>query len=497
MTTRKKKKNETTAYVKAVLIFICAVGVSLVIFLLGVQSSIEKRSQNTIVTNVSRQSEHVKSILDIHYGYLNGIAKEIGKSDNLLSDANMEMLNALAEKTALERTALIEPDGTAHYDNGVTKNVSARRYFKEAIRGKETLSDPLESSVDQETRVVLGVPVWKDEEVIGILCGSYNVTSLSRMLFNDFFEDVGYTLITNGYGEIIAYDGDSTYHKITYGDNFFRFYDDQTMLGGSSLGNVKKDFTTGTDGLMIMRNGNDRSSDRYLAYTGMGLNDWMICYVIPVSKAQKSYDFIRWYELIFTVGFVIMVCLLILYIFHKTKSRSMQLLRAAETDALTNAYNKRSTEEKINDVLQEHPQEPGTFVIMDVDHFKYVNDRYGHAVGDKVLQQFGQILQAHFREGDIIGRIGGDEFVVFMRKTENKEGAVARIESLLRKMENLPFAEMNGENVTISVGISFAPEHGTGYLDLYKNADTALYKTKQSGRDGFNVYQEETREEHK
>ena len=94
----------------------------------------------------------------------------------------------------------------------------------------------------------------------------------------------------------------------------------------------------------------------------------------------------------------------------------MQLLRAAETDALTNAYNKRSTEEKINDVLQEHPQEPGTFVIMDVDCFKYVNDRYGHAVGDKVLQQFGQILQAHFREGDIIGRIGGDEFVVFMRK---------------------------------------------------------------------------------
>ena len=99
--TRKKKKNETTAYVKAVLIFICAVGVSLVIFLLGVQSSIEKRSQKTIVTNVSRQSEHVKSILDIHYGYLNGIAKEIGKSDNLLSDANMEMLDALAEKTAL------------------------------------------------------------------------------------------------------------------------------------------------------------------------------------------------------------------------------------------------------------------------------------------------------------------------------------------------------------------------------------------------------------
>ena len=492
-----RKKNEITEYVAAALIFVCAVAVSLGIFLVCTQNSIERNSQKVIKTNVSRQSEHIKAILDIHYGYLRGIAKEIGKSEELVSDENMEMLISLEEETDLERTALVEADGTAHYDNGAEKNVSSRRYFKEAMEGKETLSNPLESSVDKETRVILGVPVRKNGKVIGILGGSYNVTALSHMLFNDFFEDVGYTLITTSDGEIIAYYGDPAYRAIKYGDNFFEFYDDQTLVCGSSMKEVKKDFAVGASGLMKIRIGNDYNSERYLAYTDMGLNDWMICYVIPVSKAQKSYDFIRWYELIFTVGFVIMVCLLILYIFHKTKSRSMQLLRTAETDALTNAYNKRSTEEKINDVLQKHPQEPGTFVIMDVDRFKYVNDRYGHAVGDKVLQQFGQILQAHFREGDIIGRIGGDEFIVFMRKTENKEGAVARIEDLLQKMENLPFAEMNGENVTISVGISFAPEHGTGYLDLYKKADIALYKTKQSGRDGFNVYQEETREEQK
>lgn len=488
-----RKKNEITAYVSAVLIFVCAVAVSLAVFLVCVQSSIEKSSRKTIVTNVSRQSEHVKSILDIHYGYLNGIAEEMGKSENLFSDENLDMLVSLEEKTALERTALIEPDGTAHYDNGVTKNVSARRYFKEGMQGKETLSDPLESSVDQETRVVLGVPVWKDGKVAGVLGGSYNVTALSRMLFNDFFEDVGYTLITTGDGEIIAYDGDSTYHKITYGDNFFKFYDDQTVIGGSSLLDVKKDFTTGASGLMKIRNGRDYSSDRYLAYTDMGLNDWMICYVIPVSEAQKSYDFVRRYELIFTIGFVIMVSILFFWVLGKNRSRNKQLLQAAETDALTSAYNKRSTEERINDVLQEHPQEPGIFAIMDVDHFKEVNDRFGHMTGDKVLHTFGEVLHEHFREGDIIGRIGGDEFVVFMRKTENKEAAVSRIESLTGKMENLHFPEMNGECVTISVGISFAPEHGIGYLDLYKNADTALYKTKQNGRDGYNVYEEENR----
>ena len=489
-----RKKSEITAYMSAVLVFVCAVATSLGIFLICVQNSIERNSQKVIETNVSRQSEHISSILDIHYGYLNGIAKEMGKSEELMSDDNMEMLVSLAEETALERTALIEPDGTAHYDNGAEKNVSSRRYFKEGMAGKETLSDPLESSVDKETRVILGVPIWKNGKVIGVLGGSYNVTSLSRMLFNDFFGGVGYTLITTGDGEIIAYDGDPSYNKITYGDNFFDFYENQTILGSTSLDNVKKDFATGADGLMKMRNGNDYNSGRYLAYTNVGLNDWMICYVIPVSEAQKSYNFIREYESIFTVGFIIMVSMLFFFVVGKIKSRNKQLIQAAETDALTSAYNKRSTEERINDVLQEHPQEPGTFVIMDVDHFKEVNDRFGHITGDKVLQEFGEVLHEHFREEDIVGRIGGDEFVVFMRKTENREAAVSRIENLTQKMENLHFPEMSGECVTISVGISFAPEHGTGYLDLYKNADTALYKTKQNGRDGYNVYKEENRE---
>ncbi len=98
---------------------------------------------------------------------------------------------------------MIEPDGTAHYDNGVVKNVYHRRYFKEAMNGQQTLSDPLESSVDQETRVVLGVPVYdNNQEVIGILGGSYNVTTLSHMLFDDLFDGEGDTLIVNHTGKI-------------------------------------------------------------------------------------------------------------------------------------------------------------------------------------------------------------------------------------------------------------------------------------------------------
>ena len=96
-----------------------------------------------------------------------------------------------------------------------------RRYFKEGISGSRTLSDPLESSVDQETKVVLGVPVFHEETVIGVLGSSYNVGELSRMLFDDLFSGKGYSLIVTRDGEIIAHDGDATDYKLSYGDNIF------------------------------------------------------------------------------------------------------------------------------------------------------------------------------------------------------------------------------------------------------------------------------------
>ena len=487
----KKKLDHAVNYISAILMFICALAVSLSIFLINIQSSIDTNSQNIMTDTVSRQSDHILSILQIHYGFLNSIADKMGQSSALLSDENMELLVSMAENTDFERTALIETDGTAHYDNGAEKNVSQRYYFQEAIQGNETLSDPLESSIDKETRVILGVPVYQNGNVIAVLGGSYNVTALSRMLFNDVFDNSGYSLIVNQLGEIIAYDGDPAYHKITYGDNFFQFYERKNLLSNATLQNVRQDFQNGTDGTVKVRTASGSATAQYLSYTRLGMNDWMICYVIPVSDAQNSYSFIKSYEGIFMSVFCILVLLLVFYIIHTNRIRNEELRHDAQTDGLTGTLNKRATEARINEILDQMPQEKGTFIILDVDKFKEVNDHYGHAVGDIVLSTLGQTLRNHFRENDIIGRIGGDEFVIYMCKTESKERAVTRIRALADTVKNLSFAEMNGQHVTIGIGIAFAPENGNNYMDLYKNADTALYETKQNGRDGYFLFQKQ------
>lgn len=415
-----KEKKISTNYVAAIIIFICAVVISLGLFLLYVQRSIDTNSQKAMTSNVAKQSDHALSILNIHYGFLNSIADKMGNSSDILSDENMELLVSLAANTDFERTALIEADGTAYYDNGAIKNVAQRKYFLEAMKGQATLSDPLDSSIDQETRVILCVPVRCNDRIIGALGGSYNVTALSQMLFNDIFDDAGYSLIVTKEGEIIAYDGEPSYHKITYGDNFFDFYKDRTLLSKNSLVNVKKDFSAGNDGLIKIRTDSNKKSDQYIAYTRLGMNDWMICYVIPVSDAQNSYSFIKSYEGIFMSVFCILVLLLVFYIIHNNRIRNEELRHDAQTDGLTGVLNKRTTEALINEILEQRPHEKGTFIILDVDKFKELNDHYGHAVGDIVLSTLGQTLRNYFRENDIIGRIGGDEFVIYMCKTERQ-----------------------------------------------------------------------------
>ena len=99
-------------------LFISAVILGIMLFFGCIQSSIERNSRQTMMNNVSRQSEHLRTILSIHYQYLNEIAEEMAKEEDLLSEANLDSLVTIHNKTDLERVALIEADGTAHYDTG-------------------------------------------------------------------------------------------------------------------------------------------------------------------------------------------------------------------------------------------------------------------------------------------------------------------------------------------------------------------------------------------
>ena len=94
-----------------------------------------------------------------------------------------------------------------------------------------------------------------------------------------------------------------------------------------------------------------------------------------------------------------------------------------------------------------------------------------------------------FRDDDIIGRVGGDEFVILMKQVSSRDAALSRVQSMLEHIRSVKHAEMNGQAITFSVGVAFSPEQGTRFDDLYRNADKALYQTKRGGRNNFSVYE--------
>lgn len=165
-----------------------------------------------------------------------------------------------------------------------------------------------------------------------------------------------------------------------------------------------------------------------------------------------------------------------------------QLRLASQTDSLTKLYNKGAIEMNISQLLVEQPTNTYACWILDVDDFKRVNDTLGHLVGDRLLQAIAERLQQAFRKTDILGRIGGDEYLIFAECDGDAEWLANRGEQV---MELLREPLQLGEQMvypTLSVGIACYPKDGTTFSELYPNADKALYRVKAAGKNGFCIY---------
>lgn len=171
----------------------------------------------------------------------------------------------------------------------------------------------------------------------------------------------------------------------------------------------------------------------------------------------------------------------------KEKEHEQHLVEKMESDSLTGLYNKVATQEHIQRGLLQHPDKLFAFFILDIDNFKNVNDTCGHAAGDMVIAGFAEMLKNEFRNTDIVGRIGGDEFVVFA-PAPSREWGEKKARDLVVDLRHDFTDGVTTCSISTSIGVAMVPEAGTEFETLYKNADSALYHTKQRGKNGFTIY---------
>ncbi|MBQ8781931.1 MAG: GGDEF domain-containing protein [Oscillospiraceae bacterium] len=244
--------------------------------------------------------------------------------------------------------------------------------------------------------------------------------------------------------------------------------------------------------------------DNYLITVDRCSDNWRVICSIPRAIILEEMNDIRSSTIVISFAAAAIAILMGIFLSIKVTNPMGSLVSdldsKARIDRLTGVNNKRSFEEAVEKSLSSDDKKSmGVLLILDVDNFKGVNDTLGHSYGDKVLENIGVILKATFRSSDILGRIGGDEFAVYMSIPQNEHTnsvsiITARCEALCAAFRNNYTGEDNSYKISTSIGAAIADGSTKDFASLYKNADKALYSSKHKGKDTYTIYSKELQE---
>lgn len=161
----------------------------------------------------------------------------------------------------------------------------------------------------------------------------------------------------------------------------------------------------------------------------------------------------------------------------------------AQRDSLTGLYHKAAAQEHIDYYLSQMGEdENSAMLLVDVDNFRGVNDQYGHIFGDAVLVELAGLLSKMFRDGDVVARVGGDAFLIFMPAVSSESAAVRRVRQLLEACKSV--VQKSGREISCSVGLALAPRYGRDCETLFQHCTHALCQAKDMGKGGYAVFSE-------
>lgn len=215
----------------------------------------------------------------------------------------------------------------------------------------------------------------------------------------------------------------------------------------------------------------------------MGASDYIVKPFVPIAMRSRISHIIELEE---------MRRKLLDKLKEKTKE-AKEFKRKSQQDALTGLWNRAYIEGAVNNLIS--AGEGGTFLMIDMDNFKAINDHYGHIAGDDTLKMFAETLRKFSVKDDVLCRIGGDEFAVFIKGATSKAEIGELASDIISDLNNKLKACRYETNSTVSIGIAQVPEDGKDFRTLYRAADKALYHVKQNGKSSYHFFSEQRENE--
>lgn len=373
-------------------------------------------------------------------------------------------------------------------------DLRGKNYFIHAsgVRYKYIFCD--DDGIEGRRCIIAVLPLSKGLEVKGFLLVYYDVANFEDMIPGMEFDSSTYYSVVDEYGESACEIG--TIPSVFDQDNLWEGIL-SNAINIEEVQQAKRRFDNNQSGIVKIEVGG-RTPDKLLIFAPTAISDWKFVIAMNYSYvdtllmkewADNRAILIRLVACMVIFAGAIAVGLIVTKLRENEKSKA--LANKADTDLLTSLYNKVATERKIIEYMQAHPDEQALLFVLDIDNFKKINDTMGHAFGDEVLRSLGHQIQAYFRVSDIIGRTGGDEFMIFLKGMKDDETILKEARKLEYFFKNFQTGEYVKYSATASIGAAVFPRDAADYESLYKVADKALYVAKQRGKNQLAFYNEE------
>ncbi len=398
-----------------------------------------------------------------------------------------ELLSVAAQCADIEKVLYTDKAGAGFDQTGAPVNVGSEGWFQ-----TETLMDEEFPYVyaGEDQAVVVARPVGTNA-ALGYLLLFCPMERFSDMIEQSGYDSSSFLAVVDMEGNVLGVSGSADNWCVKDGNLFDAVDAGEDQEAATELRNRVKN---GSRGNIQVQTG---KQSEMLTVVPLAMDRWDM--VLGVSDAyvdrQAEYLYRDTRNMVISLLVVIgvFVCIvMLLNIIGKLRSnaKKKELENKADTDLLTGLSNKLATERKIKEYMEKNPKTQSMMFLFDIDNFKKINDTMGHAFGDEVLRSLGSQIGSIFRASDIVGRVGGDEFMVFLKDISNDQDIMKEAGKVEAFFKHFQPGEYVKYKATASIGVAIYPQEGEDFETLYKAADQGLYKAKKRGKNQLAFYKD-------
>lgn len=397
-----------------------------------------------------------------------------------------ELLGIAKEAAEVETVLYSDSNGAAIDQTGNSLDVGDTAWFQEVLAGEESY---IYAGEVQSMAVVKPVSSEAGQSYLILF---YPMNKFADMLMNSGYDSTSFLIVADVEGNVLGASGSST-NACLQGGNIFSALETENK---DNVRTLRNRIGNGSRGNLTMQTG---KQSQVLTFVPVGINRWDMVLGVNESYVERQAGYLRRnvknmvISLLIVIG-VFFCIVMVINIVGKIRSneKKKELEDKADTDLLTGLSNKLATERKIKEYMGKNPDKQSMMFLFDIDNFKKINDTMGHAFGDEVLRSLGIQIGAIFRASDIVGRVGGDEFMVFLKDISNDEDIMKEAGKVEAFFKSFQAGEYVKYKATASIGVAIFPQEGEDFETLYKAADQGLYKAKKRGKNQLAFYRDRT-----